>query len=552
MITARRLRRLWWQLRFLRPLQVVQRLHLRLRPPGRLAQVTPPAWRAPSRPWVEPAPLPASWREEGVFSLLGSDVPWSAGTVWGDRALGKKSLMELNTFNWLWSAEPAWGSRLMEDWASSQPLPDGPGWHPYMTSQRIVNWIKWGLAGEGLGESLRLSLAQQMRYLEPRLGFDECDHKLINNAKALLFAGLCLADPRAARWRARGLRLLSAYLPGLVHADGGYVGRSPMYHNALLLDLLDIVNLLQAFGEPLPALLQTRAVAALRWSLALCHADQEPALFNDAALDVVPDTRVLTAYADRLGLLEETGGGEVGNCWLPDSGFGRLCAGAALLLADVGPLGPDHAASHGHAGTLGFEFSLAHQRVFVDTGLSTYEDLRHRLHERGTAAHNTVVVDGENSSDVWGLFKLGRRARIVDSGYTQQSESVGLYAAHDGYSRPGAPLVHRREWHLDAAGLVLQDGLEGSGEHAIAVYFHLHPALSVELASPRHARIRLPDGQHLELAVDPRLSLALEDGYRATRFGEREPGSVLCAGARLTLPVSLRCELTGWSAAATG
>ncbi|MEQ9464943.1 MAG: heparinase II/III-family protein, partial [Haliea sp.] len=232
--------------------------------------------------------------------------------------------------------------------------------------------------------------------------------------------------------------------------------------------------------------------------------------------------------------------------WLPASGVGRLRAGPALLLADVGPPGPDHAASHGHAGTLGFEFSVASQRVLVDTGLSTYEEPGPRLYERSTAAHNTVVVDDGNSSDVWGLFKLGRRARIVDSGYSQQLDSVTLYAAHDGYSRPGAPLVHRREWHLDAECLALQDQLEGAGAHAVALYFHWHPALAVEVTSPRRARISLPDGQDLELAVDPRLSLTLADGYRATRFGERRANRVLCAEARLTLPVSLQCELRGW------
>lgn len=543
----RRLRRLWWQLRYLRPLQVVQRLHLRLRPAGRLARVSASAWRAPQAHWIEPTPLPSSWRDDGVFSLLGSDVTWSAETVWSDRTLGKKTLMELNTANWLWSAGPVWGSRLMTDWLVSQRLPEGPGWHPYITSQRIVNWIKWGLAGAGLNETLCSSLAQQLRYLEPRLAFDECDHKLINNAKAFLFAGFCLTDPRAPRWRALGLRLLARYLPQLLLSDGGYAGRSPMYHNALLLDLLDIVNFLHAYREPLPGRLEEQSKAALRWSWALCHADWQPALFNDAAIDVVPAVGILSAYGMRLGLCEVGAESDMGSCWLPASGVGRLRAGPALLLADVGPLGPDHAASHGHAGTLGFEFSLAQQRVFVDTGLSTYEDMGYRAYERSTAAHNTVVVNGESSSDVWGLFKLGRRARIVDLGYSEKSCGGTLYAAHNGYSRRGAILIHRRDWSLDADRLALADELEGSGEHGIAVYFHLHPSIQVELQSARQARLNLPDGATLDLTVDSRLMLTPEVGYCATRFGDRQPSTVLRAEARLSLPVRLQHELIGWS-----
>lgn len=541
-----RLQRLWWQLRYLRPRQVAQRLHLRLRRPGRLAQVATPAWQAPRQPWVTPAPLTASWDEEGFFRLLGGELRWSPASLWGDRSPGKKRLMELNTCNWLWSAGPSSGRRLLADWVATQSRPDGPGWHPYITSQRIVNWVKWGLAGHELDSALRASLAQQLRYLEPRLAFDECDHKLINNAKALLFAGHSLADPQASQWRARGLRLLAQYLPELLLDDGGYSGRSPMYHNALLLDLLDMINLLRAYGQPLPDGLETRCNAALRWSRALCHADHEPALFNDAALDVVPGADALTAYGRRLGLQGAVDDQETASCWLPASGVGRLRAGPALLLADLGPLGPDHAASHGHAGTLGFELSLAGQRVLVDTGLSTYEDLRYRAYERSTAAHNTVVVDGKNSSDVWGLFKLGRRARIVAAGYAPGDMGGVLHASHDGYSRARSRLIHHREWSLCADRLTIDDVLEGAGEHRVDVYFHLHPDLTVELRGSHLASIGLPDGRCLELAVDPQLTLGVEDGYRATRFGERQPSKVLRAQAELTFPVRLRHVLTGW------
>jgi uncharacterized heparinase superfamily protein len=189
---------------------------------------------------------------------------------------------------------------------------------------------------------------------------------------------------------------------------------------------------------------------------------------------------------------------------------------------------------------------VAGQRVFVDTGLSTYEDLKYRAYERSTAAHNTVVIDGQNSSDVWGLFKLGRRARIVDVSYAAQDDSTTLSASHNGYSRRGAALLHRREWSLRPDRLILLDALEGVGERHVAVYFHLHPSLSAELMNAHTARICLPGGQTFELTVDTRLALTLEDGYRACRFGERQAAKRLRAAAWLSTPVRLRHELTGW------
>src|SRR4029077_5136808 len=77
----------------------------------------------------------------------------------------------------------------------------------------------------------------------------------------------------------------------------------------------------------------------------------------------------------------------------------------------VGEIGPDHLPGHAHADTLSFELSLRGQRVLVNTGTSTYELSAERLRQRGTAAHNTVVVDGVNSSQVWSSFRGARRAR---------------------------------------------------------------------------------------------------------------------------------------------
>ena len=50
--------------------------------------------------------------------------------------------------------------------------------------------------------------------------------------------------------------------------------------------------------------------------------------------------------------------------------------------------------------------------LLVDTGTSTYAPGPVRDYERSTAAHNTVEVDGANSTEVWGAFRAARRARV--------------------------------------------------------------------------------------------------------------------------------------------
>ena len=80
------------------------------------------------------------------------------------------------------------------------------------------------------------------------------------------------------------------------------------------------------------------------------------------------------------------------------------------LLLDVASIGPDYLPGHGHADTLSFEMSLFGKRTLVNRGISQY-GIEVRQVERGTAAHNTVVINNENSSEVWSGFRVARRAR---------------------------------------------------------------------------------------------------------------------------------------------
>jgi uncharacterized heparinase superfamily protein len=193
-----------------------------------------------------------------------------------------------------------------------------------------------------------------------------------------------------------------------------------------------------------------------------------------------------------------------------------------VLLVDVAPVGPDYLPGHAHADTLSFELSLFAHRVLVNSGTSRYGVSDERLRQRGTAAHNTVMLDGEDSSEVWSSFRVGHRARPVDvrvgSGSTAELE-----AAHDGYRRlPGAP-GHRRRWTLDDGALTITDVIDGSFRRAES-RLHLHPAIAVESGEEERGAadrlmLRLPDGRRVSLRVQGG-TLRVEPATWHPRFGE--------------------------------
>jgi uncharacterized heparinase superfamily protein len=140
------------------------------------------------------------------------------------------------------------------------------------------------------------------------------------------------------------------------------------------------------------------------------------------------------------------------------------------VILDVGAIGPDYIPGHAHADTLSFELHVDGMPVIVDSGTSTYEDCTLRHWQRSTRAHNTVEIDGQDSSEVWGSFRVARRARTT---VLKESKDF-VEARHDGYRRlPGKPL-HKREWRFSARCVQIRDNISGGFKTAIG-RFHFHP-----------------------------------------------------------------------------
>ncbi len=534
--------RYWHTLRHLRAVQFYGRLWFRLaRPLADLSDA--PALRACTGAWQAPARREPSLVGAGHFELLGehgtlAELGWDGPQREKLWRYNQHYFDDLNAVDAGLRSE--WHRHLLDDWVQCNSVGLGNGWEPYPTSLRIVNWIKWALGGNVLPDPCLHSLAVQARWLSKRLEIHLLGNHLFANAKALVLAGLFFQGDEADRWLSTGLKILARELPEQVLPDGGHFERSTMYHALALEDMLDLRNALCAYPAALTA--DQRGACAdwpalarqmHAWLQSMCHPDGEISFFNDAALGVAPAVAELGAYAARLGLAGMASR-SAGVTHLADSGYIRLSAGDAVAILDVAPVGPDYLPGHAHADTLSFELSLFGQRVLVNTGTSCYGGSAERLRQRGTAAHNTVVVDGHDSSEVWGGFRVARRARpfglhMGPAGACAELP-IEVRCAHDGYERlPGRP-VHQRRWLLDQSGLVVEDIVTGVHAAALA-QFHLHPQLKLLAdASAQTGEAMLPDGRRLAWVVQQGHA-SLEVGTYHPRFGLSFAG--LCLIIRL-------------------
>jgi Heparinase II/III-like protein/Heparinase II/III N-terminus len=437
--------------RYLEPVQI----YTRFRPHPRVnAPHSAPRLRPLIGEWVHAIAKSPAQTGPNRFNFLNQEREVAS---WNDPSASQLWLYNLHYFEHV-------NEELVERWIAENPTGQGVGWDPYPTSLRIANWCKWILSGESPKPQVYASIGMQAAWLEKRLERHLLANHLLANAKALLFAGSVFQGAYADRWCAAGLRILEQELPRQILADGAHVERSPMYHSLLLEDIIDLCNLRRAFDGLLPDL-SDYASRMLGWLERMTHPDGGISFFNDAALGIAPDPSALQAYAQRVGVHSVP-------VILGESGYVRLENDHIVIIFDAAPLGPDYQPGHGHADTLSFELSCDGRRILINSGTSTYDAGPVRTFERGTGAHNTIRINGVDQSEMWGAFRVARRARPFD---LRTDHRLFAEAAHDGYHRLRPKLTHRRRIELSGDTVIITDRLEGRGQHTVELFYHIAP-----------------------------------------------------------------------------
>jgi uncharacterized heparinase superfamily protein len=395
-----------------------------------------------------------------------------------------------------------WHKQLIQDWINCNPPGFGTGWEPYPVSLRIVNLVKWALRKNKLSSNAKQSLAIQLRWLSKRLEVHLLGNHLFSNAKALVFGGMFFEGKEADGWLGKGFRILSEQIPVQILDDGGHFELSTMYHALAFEDVLDLINVSKCFSDRLNNH-QSKQVKSWYgiaekmhfWLDTMCHPDGEMSFFNDSAFDVASDKSELDAYANRV-LTHKLKNCKYSDVYLVDSGYLKIIKNESVAFLDVAKVGPDYLPGHAHADSLTFEWSIGKHRVIVNSGTSCYGNSEERIRQRGTAAHNTVVVDRQNSSEVWGGFRVARRAYPIELHLIQNehNKATEVHCAHNGYYRLTGKPKHSRKWIMNEESFLIEDRVGETTKEAEA-RFHFHPNVKVSHDGNKNSgTIQLPSG----------------------------------------------------------
>ena len=165
---------------------------------------------------------------------------------------------------------------------------------------------------------------------------------------------------------------------------------------------------------------------------------------------------------------------------LPESGLYVMSSSERKLQAviDAGPQG-GLTAGHGHADALSLTVHAEGQELLGDPG--TYEYVSagtERDQFRGTAAHNTLQLDGRNQSEPQGPFAWKRLTKAKTENWISGQTFDFFVGSHDGYSRPDNPAIHRRwVFFRKPKFWLVRDLMLGAGKHQLDLRWHLTPEL---------------------------------------------------------------------------
>ena len=427
-----------------------------------------------------------SIKDNRIFTFLNYRIESELDKVWSLNSLPKLWKYNLHYLNDLKCVDTPFCieqyQTLVQSWIEHNPPYYSIGWEPYPLSIRIVNLIKWSAYSGLQNTEISQSIAAQVNCLENNIEYHIGGNHLIANAKALIFAGCFFQGLNAEKWHKKGTRILMRELQKQILSDGGHYERSPMYHALVLEDLLDLKNLTlnnQCLFEECNKFLDILSNVIdkmLFWLNSMTHPDGEIPFFNDAAFLVALSPQDINSYAKHLGQnIQPVPNGII---HLQQSGYVRLKLGKFTLFVDVAPVGPDNLPAHAHADTLSYELSVGKRRIIVNSGTSVYENSNLRDYQRSTQAHSTVEIDGVNSSEVWGSFRVARRAKVFGLQIVTSKDDILIMASHQGYKTLKNPCFHKRTWHITKKHLEIIDEISGNFTNAISRHF-LHPDVSV-------------------------------------------------------------------------
>lgn len=396
--------------------------------------------------------------KDGEFHMLNLSKKFSDEINWNYAEFGKLWTYNLTYFEYLKEKEDV--SLIYDFIENIESVKDGL--EPFPISLRGINWIKFLTKYEIKDKKIDDSLYAQYYILMDNLEYHLLGNHLLENGFSLLFGAYYFQDKVLYN---KAKEILTKELEEQILDDGAHFELSPMYHMIMLYRVLDCINLIKHNQWMVDSrwsieFLEDKASLMLGWLNAITFENGDIPLLNDSANKIAPNSKELFDYANKLSINYEPS-------TINQSGYRKIKKENYECIVDVGEVGASYIPGHAHADTFNFELYIDKKPFTVDSGLSTYNTGELRNSQRSTKAHNTVEINGKNSSEVWGGFRVANRANVLEV-----IENIDhIKATHDGYKKKFG-VLHTREWKFEKNKIIIEDNLNKKCNAVARLHFH--------------------------------------------------------------------------------
>lgn len=496
----------------LKPIQVFYQLKYRIIKAGDLSSYNK-AYTADSVCFLlfqKQPPVYKTYVGNNTFSFLNLSVSFEKTINWNFQEHGKLWNYNLQYANYLLQEDISVIERKALLLSLYEAIDKGQlPLEPYPVSLRSINSIRF-LSQNNIDEKqLFSSLHAELDFLSKRLEYHLLGNHLLENGFALLMGGAFFTNQT---WIKQGQQILKEQLEEQIMNDGAHFELSPMYHQIIffrLLELIDWYSNWEYKENSFLKFLMNKASKMRSWLAVISFENGTIPHFNDSANGIAYTTQWLLGYADKLSIKQE-------GIPLSDSGYRSYIKSNYECKVDVAQVGPSYQPGHAQADALSFILDYKRKPLFVEVGTSTYEINEIRASERGTAAHNTVVVNNTNQSNVWSGFRVAQRAKTT---ILEDKENY-LVGQHDGYK--GIGNIHIRAFEFKESSMLITDNLKGNPE--TTKQFHLHLDPSVEVIKEGGNTISVIEKATIEFEGATKVAIMeynMADGYNRYQVGKK-------------------------------
>lgn len=444
---------------------------------------------------------PPKYKGNNTFLFLNLEETFAGGINWDTDKFGKLWAYNLEYFDYLFQEDITSEEKLRLLRSFYQySIEKRKILEPYPISLRIINILKFFSVNVIRDTNILSNVYQELCFLEKNLEYHILGNHLLENGFALLLGGAAFKNKE---WESKAKRLLEKELQEQILEDGAHFELSPMYHKIIFFRILELIDWYSTYEEKddgFLRFLENKAGKMLAFLQNIQFRNGDVPHFNDSAEGITYSIAELKAYSDLLQI-------EVVEFPLGESGYRTYELSDFELKVDAAQPAVSYQPGHAHADALSFVLYYQEKPFLVEQGTSTYQINERRRLERGSTSHNTVTINREDQSQVWGGFRLGRRARtsiIVDEpGY--------LKVIHDGYqSRFG--VIHQREF-LISDEIIIVDTLNKGNIEAEA-FLHFSPGIFPYFSGNR---IHFQD-LDIKISLEGFLTIEIEEYLMANGF----------------------------------